>query len=189
MNSDLGTAAAREWSDPAKAPHGDAARVFAVRVRTGDGRVTEAIDIREPVGLEIEYEVLKGGYKFLPHYHLFNEEGVQIISIHDVDPEWRRPRPPGRYVSTAWIPGNMLSEGMVLVSAALIVIEPFMPQFYERNVVAFQVIDSMEGDTARGDWAGPMHGAVRPMLKWTTQYTPIEPQPVSYQADDAIRGG
>ncbi len=29
----------------------------------------------------------------------------------------------------------------------------------------------------------------RPMFNWTTQYAPIEPQPVSYQADDASRGG
>ena len=31
------------------------------------------------------------------------------------------------------------------------------------------VKDSLEGDSARGDWTGHMPGVVRPMLRWTTQ--------------------
>jgi lipopolysaccharide transport system ATP-binding protein len=45
-------------------------------------------------------------------------------------------------------------------------------QFYEHDAVAFQVIDSLDGDSARGDWAGRMRGVVRPMLEWETQYSP-----------------
>jgi lipopolysaccharide transport system ATP-binding protein len=36
--------------------------------------------------------------------------------------------------------------------------------------VAFQVVDSLDGDSARGDYAGPIPGAVRPLLEWTTRY-------------------
>jgi lipopolysaccharide transport system ATP-binding protein len=45
--------------------------------------------------------------------------------------------------------------------------------------VAFQVIDSLDGDSARGDWAGRWTGVVRPALKWTTQYTPAEELAIS----------
>jgi lipopolysaccharide transport system ATP-binding protein len=33
------------------------------------------------------------------------------------------------------------------------------------------VADSLEGDSARGDWTGHMPGVMRPMLKWTTRYS------------------
>jgi lipopolysaccharide transport system ATP-binding protein len=47
---------------------------------------------------------------------------------------------------------------------------PYIIHGFEHDVVAFQVIDSMEGDTARGEYAGKMRGVVRPFLKWTTDY-------------------
>ena len=31
---------------------------------------------------------------------------------------------------------------------------------------------SLDGDSARGDWAGEMYGVVRPLLKWSTQFSP-----------------
>jgi hypothetical protein len=38
------------------------------------------------------------------------------------------------------------------------------------------VIDSLVGDGARGDYAGPMPGVVRPHLRWTNQFTPNRDQ-------------
>ena len=78
----------------------------------------------------------------------------------------------GRYISTAWIPGNLLSEGTLIVSAAVSTMETVTVHFFERDAVAFQVIDSLDGDSARGDFAGPFPGVVRPLLDWTTRYTP-----------------
>jgi lipopolysaccharide transport system ATP-binding protein len=46
---------------------------------------------------------------------------------------------------------------------------PVIVHFYERDAVAFQVIDSMDGDSARGEYGGPMPGVVRPLLKWHTR--------------------
>ena len=90
---------------------------------------------------------------------------------NDLDPAWRRrPRPVGRYVSTGWIPGNFLAEGTVFVDIAIIAIEPTISQVFEQSIVGFQVVDSMDGDTHRGDWAGPQPGVVRPLLEWSTQY-------------------
>jgi lipopolysaccharide transport system ATP-binding protein len=170
LSSGRGTTACREWPDPQQAPHGEVARLCAVRVRTEDGQITDTVDIRHPVAIEIEYEVLQSGYVLLPHHHIYNDEGVHVFTTHDVDPAWRRrPRPAGRWVSTVWIPGNLLSEGMLFVSSAVMTLDPPMKQFYEPEVVAFQVVDSMAGDSARGDWAGRVGGAVRPLLTWTTQ--------------------
>ena len=45
---------------------------------------------------------------------------------------------------------------------------PLIKHFYERDAIAFQVVDSLDGDSARGDFAGAMPGVVRPLLRWTT---------------------
>jgi len=57
------------------------------------------------------------------------------------------------------------------VGAAVSTVDPVTVHFFERHVVAFQVIDSLEGDSARGDYAGPYPGAVRPIMNWSTEYT------------------
>ena len=164
--------AVREWPDLSKAPGNDVVRLRAVRVRTEDGQVTDAVDIRKPVGIEMEYEVLKPGSVLAPNLHFYNEEGVYVFVAGDHDPAWRgKPRPEGRYVSTAWIPGNLLSEGSLIVGAAISTPDPVIVHFYERDAVAFQVIDSLDGDSARGDYAGSVPGVVRPLLRWTTQFS------------------
>jgi len=169
----LGTRAAREWPDLSKAPGNDIVRLRAVRVRTEDGRISDAIDIRHPVGIEMEYEVLKPGHVLVPNYHFFNEEGMYVFVASDYDPAWRRKvRPAGRYVSTSWVPGNFLSEGSLIVGAAISTMDPVTVHFYERDAVAFQVIDRLGGDSARGDYAGTMPGVVRPLLRWTTEFIP-----------------
>jgi lipopolysaccharide transport system ATP-binding protein len=171
LQSGVGTTAAREWPDLSKAPGSSVVRLRAVRVRTEDGQITEAIDIRQPVGIEMEFEVLKPGHVLVPNYHFFNEEGVYVFVASDVDSVWRRRRrPAGHFVSTAWIPGNFLSEGSMIVGTAISTMDPVIVHFYERDAVAFQVIDSLDGDSARGDYAGPMPGVVRPLLRWTTEF-------------------
>ena len=170
LNLGLSTSAIRQWLEPVVRSNEDIVRLCAVRVRTQDCSPADVVDIRQPVGLEMEYEVVQEGYVLMPHFHLLNEEGTHVFSAHDTDPVWRRrSRPTGRYISTAWIPGNLLAEGMLFVDAALTTLDPNIPQFIERHVVAFQVVETMEGDAARGDWVGRMYGVVRPLLQWKTQ--------------------
>lgn len=173
MHSELGTMSAREWPDPFKAPRGEVAMLRAVRVRRSDGQCAEAFDIRKPVGLEMEYEVLKPGYKLSPSIELWNQDGVCLIDSVEYDPAWReRVRPAGRYRSTAWIPGNFLAEGTMFVTVGVNTVNPEVGQFYERQAVAFSVIDSFEGDSARVDYAGKLSGVVRPLLDWNTVLNP-----------------
>jgi len=126
------------------------------------------------VALEMEYDVLKPDYLLLPHFDLYNAEGVRLFISVDRDPAWRRrPRPVGRYRSTAWIPGNLLTEGTHFVEVLAVTLEPPMLQYAEREAVAFEVIDSFDGDSARADWTGRMTSVMRPLLEWQTRL--IEP--------------
>lgn len=169
LQSGYGITSMREWHDPMKAPGDDIVRLIAVRVKNEEGGVVDSVDIRKCIGIEMEYEVLKPGYVLVPNYHFFNEDGIRVFIAHDSDIAWhKRPRLVGRFISTAWIPGNFLSEGTMIVGAAISTHDPVIIHFYEPDAIAFQVRDSLDGDSARGDYAGPMPGVVRPLLKWTT---------------------
>jgi lipopolysaccharide transport system ATP-binding protein len=174
LESGIGLSATREWPDPEKAPGGSIVRLRAVRVRSENAGTAEAMDIRRPIALDMHYDVLEPGHILSGFYELYNEEGVQVFSAVDLDPSWqRRPRPVGCYQSTAWIPGNLLSEGTFLVGAGVTAMKPQLTELlYESNAVAFQVCDPLEGNSARGDWTDEWGGVVRPLLKWETQYSP-----------------
>ena len=174
LHTQLGADAIREWSDISTAPGNEIARLRAVRIKNEKGGVTPVIDIRQPFMIEMEFEVFQSGHWLLPNFNLYSEEDTWIFTTMDLDPKWRRrPRPSGRYISSVWIPGNLLAEGTIFVEPAMMTPEPsFMKHFRERHVVAFRVVDNLDGDSARGDFHGDMGGVVRPLLKWDTQFIP-----------------
>ena len=170
LNAGEGGASSREWHDPSTAPGGNVARLRAIRIVDRGSKPVSSVDIRESVGLQMTFEVLQPGFKLLPHYWVYNEEGAMIFAVNHTDPDWtQRPYATGVYVTTAWIPGNFLAPGMLFVTPALITQSPKTVQFDEPQVIVFRVRDNMGADTARGEWAGDMPGVVRPMLQWTTE--------------------
>jgi len=177
LGSGLSTTAERRWENPEQAPGNQIVRLRSVRVRTKDGATVDAVDIRQPVGIEMVYDVLEPGTVLMPNYHFHNEDGVCAFIAHDLDPEWRfTPRPAGRYTSVLWIPGNFLAEGSIFVTAAASTYYPMAVHFLERDAAVFRVVDALDGDTARGDFGGHMPGVVRPVLPSTTRFEPaLEP--------------
>jgi lipopolysaccharide transport system ATP-binding protein len=163
--------AEKRWEDMRNAPGNEIVRLRSVRACTEDGETVTALDIRLPVGIEAEYEVLQTGHILIPNYHFSNEEGLQVFVVQDINSEWRRqPRPRGRYTSIAWIPGNFLAEGKLTVDVAISSHIPCTAvHFVERKAVGFQVIDSHDGNSARGDYTGPFPGIVRPLVQWSTR--------------------
>jgi len=160
----------REWPTLAEAPGNGVVHLRRSRVRDSRGELTESVDIRHPVGIEVTYDVLQPNYPLTPRIDVYNDTGAHLFSAHDVGDEWRyQPRPVGRYTSTAWIPGNFLSEGNLLVS---VVIMSHVPETIihaaATNAVTLQVLDNQEKDSARGDFVGPISGMVRPILEWST---------------------
>lgn len=163
------TGSERLWADLSAAPGNDIARLTRVRVCDESGKTISTSDIRRPVGIEMTYEVLAAGRVLVPNFQFHNEQGTCIFVSHDWDGGWReRPREVGVYTSTAWVPGNYLSEGTIFVTVSAVTHAPFNEHFVERDAVVFNISDSLERDSARGDAAGPIPGVVRPKLNWTT---------------------
>jgi lipopolysaccharide transport system ATP-binding protein len=134
-----------------------------------DGATISAVDIRHPVGIEITYDVLEGGHVLVPNVHCFNEARLLLFVVLDLEPEWQgRTKSAGRYVSTAWIPGNFFAEGSVIVDTAISTLVPHEVHVYGKDAVAVRVFDPMSANSARGDYTGPFPGVVRPLVRWNT---------------------
>jgi lipopolysaccharide transport system ATP-binding protein len=176
LDSGAGTTASREWADLHTAPGDDIVRIRAARVCDEGGRVMHSVPIARPIALEIEYEVLEDGHHLVPNLHFFDQEGAYAFVSIEVDSPWhQRERPRGQYMSRAWVPGNFLAEGRFFVGVAISSYGPLRVHAWERDAVAFQVIDDLSGETARGDFGGTIPGAVRPLLKWETEFISADP--------------
>jgi lipopolysaccharide transport system ATP-binding protein len=161
--------ASHKWTNITKAPGNEVVRLLSVCIREEKGEIADYLDIRRPALVEMEYEVIQAGTEIVPNLHFFNQEGVYLFVAHDLDPHWRhKPRPVGRYLSTAHIPGNFFAEGRVVIGAAITTYSPFRVHLYEREIIGVHVVDSSDGDTARGDFVGHMPGVIRPILAWNT---------------------
>lgn len=177
LGSGQGSTSIRKWADVDDRPGNEVTTLKEVRVVTENGKISESIDIRYPVGISMDFDVHQSGLKLVPNFHFYNEEGILIFVAGDRDVNWTdRTRDRGAYTCTVWIPGNLLSEGWVLVSVAVTQMEPTVVHFFEREALAFNVVDSMEGDTVRGSYVGAIPGVVRPKLRWKTDFSPEESQ-------------
>ncbi|GIU93818.1 MAG: ABC transporter [Gaiellaceae bacterium] len=171
LQAGFGTGSQREWPDVETAPGNQYVRMRFVRV-VQDGRVVDAVDVRRPVGIEIGFRVFDGAPPLFPKIKLWDAQSNVAFNAMDTSRRWDDPPPPGDYVCTAWIPGNLLNEGLmtVLTQICSIDVTKLWPHASGGNV-AFHVQDPGEGDSARGRYAGQWKGVVRPLLDWTTEWS------------------
>jgi lipopolysaccharide transport system ATP-binding protein len=179
LDSGLASAAERTWATPQEAPGNDVAKLKAVRIRTESGEVRDEVDIRVPIGIEVEYWHLSEDPALRPsvNVHLINGDGVSLFVSNDFnDRQWlQRPRATGVVAATCWIPGNFLAEGQVYVTVGVSTYNPTVLHAAQEDAVAFQVVDRSTGDGARGPYTGDWPGVVRPMLRWTVKLDPNAP--------------
>lgn len=171
LNSQSSTASEKFWHDSEDAPGNEIARLRGVRVIGENEKSDSAFDIRRPIFVEISYEVLRENQILMPNFQLYNDQGICVFTTIDLDRNWRtNPRTKGFYKSRAEIPANFLAEGNFFVSVSAATFEPLVTHFNERDAVAFIVTDSLDGNSARGDFAGQMDGVIRPILDWKTEF-------------------
>jgi len=159
------------WDDPATAPGDELIQFQSVRVVDQDGSATTTVDVRQPVGIELGFRVLKFGKPIIPKIKLVDQHGSICFNAMDVSPRWHDPTPPGEYLATAWIPENLLNEGRHAVDIELVSLAT--PKLHvhaaAHQAVAFHVYDPAEGDSARGLYPGQWRGVVRPLLDWACE--------------------
>jgi lipopolysaccharide transport system ATP-binding protein len=171
LQSIHGSGSSRTWPDLAEAPGDDLVRLRSVRVVDEAGDTVDAVDVRRAVGIEIGFTVLRHGDPVLPKLKVRDRQGNVAFNAMDVGGRWDEPAAPGEYVATAWIPGNLLNEGLTSVDAGIVSLgaPKLHPHAGRNDVVSFHVQDPGEGDSARGRFTGQWQGVVRPLLEWTLE--------------------
>ena len=170
LQTSAGAGSTRTWSAD-EAPGDDLVRLRSVRIVDEDGDSVDYVDVRRPVGIELAFTVLHGGGPPVVPKLKVTTAGRVAFNAMDIDPRWHDPAPPGDYVATAWIPGNLMNEGLVSVDAAVCSIDS--PKLHHHvsvhEAVSFHVQDPIEGDSSRGTFTGQWRGVVRPLLDWTVR--------------------
>ncbi len=168
LQYESGAGSSAAWPDQATAPGKELVRLRAVRVLGDHGQLLDAVDIRRQVGIEITFDVLGYGEPIFPKIKVMDSQGDVAFNALDTRERWAERSPPGQYVATAWIPGNLLSEGLHTVDVAVCSLGgiKLISHVQVREVVAFHVQDPVDGDSARGRYSGNLSGVVRPLLEW-----------------------
>jgi lipopolysaccharide transport system ATP-binding protein len=170
LQSALGSGSRISWPDDESAPGDDLARLLSVRAIDEHGETIDVADVRRPVGVEIGYRVLRDGPPVFGKIKVYDRQGSVAFNAMDTTRQ-SDPAEPGRYVTTAWIPENLLNEGRASVEAGVWSLNGprLLPHGHRHDAVSFDVFDPGDGDSARGRFVGQLRGAVRPLLEWTTE--------------------
>ena len=167
----------RVWQDRDKAPGNDIVRLLGICTKDQSGQIRSQFDVRDPILIEIRYDMLKEGHKLCMSLEVLNTMGRGLfVSVDDyVKGDWRNqdPHPPGSFKSTCLIPGDLLTEGDISISLWMFS-PPARPNLEahicEREVINLSVTDKMDPGGVRGNypynWGNP---AVRPRLYWNKE--------------------
>jgi lipopolysaccharide transport system ATP-binding protein len=168
LSPKTGSPAERVWPDIDQAPGNAVARMKAVRVLDEFGAIAEAVDVGDPLFLEIEYWQLRQSGQPVAAFQLFNEEGVCLFasSAFQSLAESEQAVCPRIVRARCRIPAHLLGEGRVFMLAAVVSYNPEVAHALERDAVSFQVVDRRGADVVREHYAGQWPGAVRPKLDW-----------------------
>ncbi|MDF2433971.1 MAG: lipopolysaccharide transport system ATP-binding protein [Mucilaginibacter sp.] len=171
LNADAKSIAYKVW-EIEDAPGNHIARIFSAGVFDENYEVYEYVDIRKPVIIKMEYEVLTNDVKLTHAFVFHNEHGLRLFDSHDVNSNWKSNsiRKKGKYVAEMLIPGNFFAEGKVKISPAVITSDPWELHAYGEDSISFFVKDSLQGDSARGEFVGNYAGIIRPLFNWRSDF-------------------
>ena len=177
LDSGIGSTTHRRWDTPGTAPGDDMVRLKSVRAISGDGSTIEqTIDIRAPIGIEVEYWNQSNDPEVRPAVRLrfVNHEGITLFESFDFNNQewWYSPRGAGIVRATCRVPGNFLAEGPVSVAVFINTLNPTLWRVVEHDAVTFDVGDRTQGDGVRGELTEDLLGVVRPMLSWDVEVDP-----------------
>ena len=146
-----------------------------MRVVDEQGELLDSVDIRQPVGIEMTFTVLRDDVPMFPKIKLYDREGDAAFNALDTSPDVGRAR---RHAATTrrrrGSPPNFLNEGYYRVDVAVCSLgragtNKLIHQTAVREAVSFNVFDPGEGDSSKGSFPGHLRGPVRPLLDWTTE--------------------
>jgi lipopolysaccharide transport system ATP-binding protein len=157
------------WDNRNEAPGNDQVRLRRVCVRPQGGSPSDPITMRTPLAMEFEFwNLVPGAYLNLNFHLLTEQQTIAFASAPEPanEPVWYgRPFPVGLFRSECSVPGDLLNAGRYYLRVFVGKDSRYVI-FHRENALVFEVHDSAE---RRGRSYGTIPGAVRPLLKWTTE--------------------
>jgi homopolymeric O-antigen transport system ATP-binding protein len=157
----------QRWDEEGTAPGNNKVRLRRVAVRASED-ASLPITTHTPLQLEFEYSNLQPGARLNLSLHVYNEQGIMAFNALPItETVWQgRPLPFGTFRDVCYIPGDLLNDGVHSVEL-LVVQDDTNVIFRKEDALVFDVRDTGE---QRGAWFGDWAGAVRPILRWTTEF-------------------
>ena len=176
LSSKLYQAGERIWTDSKLAPGNDIVRLKAVRAVNTKGEVMNEFRMNESFYIELEFIVLSNDYLLNASFYFYDRNGNLIFFTGDFqDAKWQNsPRPIGIHRSRCFIPENFLNEGTASILVGVST-NPNLLHAVERDAIIIKIVDDFQEGGARGNytrsWPG---GTVRPLLKWSFEFEPLQ---------------
>lgn len=128
----------------------------------------QLVDVGDELHIRIGYVTATPGLRFRVGVNL-TTQGVCAFSTMELREQVRTE--PGYYWSRVVIPPHLLAEGEYSVNLSIFTSRGVKSHFVQKpDALTFQVVDSMDGTSARGDYAERWAGVVRPLLHWHLEY-------------------
>ena len=171
----------RVWTDPAAAPGNDEVRLRRVAVRPSDG-ADGPITTETPLRLEFEYWNLQPGARLNLSLHVYTEQGIVAFNtMPTAEMLWRGgDLPRGVFRDVCHVPANLLNDGVHWIEL-LVLHDNSRIILRQPDALVFEVHDSAE---RLGAWYGDWAGAVRPLLRWTSEL--VEELPADREAGTVV---
>ncbi len=143
-------------------------RLLTARITDRTGASIPDISIEDSFHIRMLYR-LTGESKGTPYpnFHLFDSAGNYVCVVSPSGQPL--PGSPGVYEAICEFPGWLLNDGTYFVGLALTYSENgIQVAFFERDALIFHISDPIEKTlhSSRNGYAGPIPGAVRPLLNW-----------------------
>lgn len=168
LSSEFGISAKKVWEYADDTS--EKIQVLSVEAHDAKCIIKDNFYLNEKVGITMRYKVNKIDHKIQSAYNFYNTSGINIFDSHESNTDlYHDIKEPGVYEATAWIPENLMSEGVIVVGVALVTHDPFKVHFHDREVIAFNMIDEVENSLTRGEYVGSLPGVIRPLLHWNSK--------------------
>lgn len=157
----------RSWEENI-APGSAKVRLLEVSLVNENDQPITVASVQDTLFVRMTYRVYKPGERFRCIL-VFNTQGICAFGTMELS-EYKREKI-GIYSSTVTIPKNLLAEGEYTVNVSIISSRGVkIRHVSERSIISFQVVDPIDGESARGDYGEGFAGVIRPKLQWEMKH-------------------
>jgi len=171
INEYLASGSARQseevWNDIETAPGNDIVRLHRIRVRPETESSADALTIKTPFVMEVEYWNLLPGTRLHIALHLYTEQDIIAFTTGNGGQVAANDSytAAGLYCGTCYVPGELLNTGRHRF-VVLMVKDGSTVIYRHESAVSFEILDRNAGQAG---FYGREPGVVQPALKWTTE--------------------